>query len=146
VTYQVIKTYGHEQGLSCVFRQWRADSHCKQLHGYALAISMTFQADELDDRNWVIDFGSLKPVKEWLHEMFDHTLLLAADDPAFEDLYHLGALGLAKIHVVPKIGCEAFARMVWGYVDQWLMHANPKVKCVSVRVSEHAGNQASYMS
>ena len=31
------KTYGHEEGLSCCFRQWRAThSHCRLLHGYAL--------------------------------------------------------------------------------------------------------------
>jgi len=143
--YQVIKTYGHEQGLSCVFRQHRADSHCNQLHGYALAFSITFETEELDARNWVIDFGSLKPIKEWLHDMFDHKLLLAADDPSFEELFHLGALRLATINVVPKIGCEAFAHMVWSRVTQWLALANPKVQCVCVRVSEHQGNSAAFM-
>jgi 6-pyruvoyltetrahydropterin/6-carboxytetrahydropterin synthase len=145
VTYQVIKTYGHEQGLSCVFRQWRADSHCSHLHGYALGISITFETDVLDARNWVIDFGSLKPVKEWLHEMFDHTLLLAADDHMYEHLYRLNALDLAKVHVVNKIGCEAFAFMVWEFVNQWLMLANPSVKCVRVDVREHGSNGAAYI-
>jgi len=143
--YQVIKTYGHEQGLSCVFRQWRADSHCNQLHGYALSFSITFETDELDARDWVIDFGSLKPVKEWLQDMFDHKMLLAADDPAFEDLFHLSALRLATINVVPKIGCESFAYTVWAYITQWLALVNPKVKCVCVRVSEHQGNSAAFM-
>ena len=145
MTHQVIKTYGHEQGLSCVFRQWRADSHCNQLHGYALAIELTFESAYLDKRGWVIDFGSLKPIKAWLQEMFDHTLLIAADDVAFDDLMHLGALGLAKVQVVKGIGCEAFARMICEHVNTWLVQANPTVICVKVTVREHAGNAASYM-
>ncbi|SVB70610.1 uncharacterized protein METZ01_LOCUS223464, partial [marine metagenome] len=28
--YQSTKTYGNEVGLSCCFRQWRADSHCNK--------------------------------------------------------------------------------------------------------------------
>ena len=37
------KTYGHEEGLSCCFRQWRAThSHCRLLHGYALSFRLTF--------------------------------------------------------------------------------------------------------
>lgn len=31
--YQSTKTYGHDRGFSCAFRQWRADSHCRLIHG-----------------------------------------------------------------------------------------------------------------
>ena len=34
--YRSTKTYGNERGLSCAFRQWRADSHCNLIHGYSL--------------------------------------------------------------------------------------------------------------
>ena len=30
------KKYGHDRGLSTAFRQWRADSHCRFMHGYSL--------------------------------------------------------------------------------------------------------------
>ena len=37
------KRYGHEQGLSAVFRQPNAShSHCQLLHGYSLAFTFTF--------------------------------------------------------------------------------------------------------
>ena len=52
--YRVIKTYGNETGLSCAFRQWKATSHCSLIHGYALGFEVTFEASELDKRNWVI--------------------------------------------------------------------------------------------
>jgi 6-pyruvoyltetrahydropterin/6-carboxytetrahydropterin synthase len=67
------KHYGHNIGLSAVFRQPKADhSHCHLLHGYSLAFTFTFGCDELDNKNWVVDFGGLKPLKAWLEDQFDH--------------------------------------------------------------------------
>jgi len=57
--FRSTKTYNHNEGLSCCFRQWRADSHCKLLHGYALAFKFVFATRELDARNWCYDFGGL---------------------------------------------------------------------------------------
>ena len=62
--YYSTKTYGHEEGLSCMFRQPLAThSHCSLLHGYALSFSFKFGCDGLDDKNWVVDFGNLKELK-----------------------------------------------------------------------------------
>ena len=55
------KTYGHEEGLSAVFRQPNAThSHCSLLHGYSLGFRLVFSAEVLDDKNWVVDFGGLR--------------------------------------------------------------------------------------
>jgi 6-pyruvoyltetrahydropterin/6-carboxytetrahydropterin synthase len=148
--YQVVKTYGHEQGLSCVFRQWRAHSHCKYLHGYAISVELTFEASTLDARNWVIDFGSLKPVKEFLGEMYDHKMLLAVDDPMWDELHHLGlhALGVADVRVVKATGCEAIACEIQTFVNGWLtstQHAND-VRLAKVAVKEHPGNAAAVIT
>jgi 6-pyruvoyltetrahydropterin/6-carboxytetrahydropterin synthase len=64
----VTKTYGHERGFSCVFRQPFADSHCHDPHGYPLSFGLTFACkdDQVDKNGWVIDFGGLKPVKAFL--------------------------------------------------------------------------------
>ena len=43
------KTYGHNTGHSCAFRQWRADSHCNLIHGYALQFELEFGSDGLDE-------------------------------------------------------------------------------------------------
>ena len=61
------KTYSHATGHSCAFRQWRADSHCNLIHGYALQFELKF-GGELDERNWVIDFGDLGKLKDFLKE------------------------------------------------------------------------------
>jgi len=144
--YVSTKTYGHEIGLSACFRQWRAESHCRHLHGYALAVRFEFEADELDVRNWVVDFGSLKSLKGMLEDTFDHTLLVAEDDPFKDELCGLQGLGLARVVVVPATGCEAFARMIYECAEVWLKDNGyaPRCRLRSVEVREHGANSAIY--
>lgn len=146
MAYQSTKTYGHELGLSCAFRQWRADSHCKFVHGYAISVKLTFEALGLDDKNWVVDFGALKDVKAWLQATFDHKLLVAQDDPLKGTLLALHDVGAANVVVVEKTGCEAFAEMISIYVEGWLFSKGyaPRVWLASVEVKEHGSNSATY--
>lgn len=144
--YRSSKTYGHEVGLSACFRQHRADSHCRFLHGYALAVHFEFEADELDHNHWVIDFGGLKSMKEWLVNNFDHHLIIASDDPRVEELSCLEDLGLAQIIVLDNVGCEAFAEHIGQYAERWLEGNGhtPRVRLSSVTVREHGANSASW--
>jgi len=128
--YLSTKTYGNDRGLSCCFRQWRSThSHCSTLHGYSIGIKLIFEAETLDSRNWVMDFGGLKAFKEWSEHMFDHTLVIAEDDPQlafFQQMANLGdpltsgtgAINKVKPHerravcdlrIVPAVGCEKFS-------------------------------------
>lgn len=144
--YRVTKTFGHELGLSTAFRQWRADSHCCFVHGYALAFVLVFEAADLDVRNWVLDFGGFKGLKEMLAANFDHKLLVAEDDPQRALLEQLGEAGVADVLVVPAVGCEMFARVVYENVSRWLYRAyGDAVRLVSVEAREHGANSATYM-
>ena len=115
------------------------------MHGYALAFHFVFATHTLDDRNWCLDFGGLKPVRAWLHEQFDHTVLVAADDPHFAEFQRLEELGLVDIRVLPAVGCEAIAAYAFAYVAQFVAtETNRRVWLESVEVREHAGNSAIY--
>ena len=73
-------------GYSTAFRQWRAThSHCQYVHGYALKFKVWFEGD-LDEKNWVCDFGCFKRngIKKKLANQFDHTTVVAEDDPNME--------------------------------------------------------------
>lgn len=143
--YTSTKTYGHEIGLSCAFRQWRAQSHCRFIHGYALKVHFEFKCRDLDERNWVVDFGSLKPLKGWLEDMFDHTMVVAEDDPKLDIFKIMEAEGLIQLRVVPSTGCEATARIIYEYTEQWLKDAGyPHVQLYKVSVHEHGANSAEY--
>lgn len=145
MTYRSTKTYGHDVGLSAAFRQWRADSHCRFVHGYALAVRLEFACEELDHRNWVVDFGSLKSLRGWLEDQFDHKLLVAEDDPDM-DTFVAGDGRLWQLRVVPATGCEKFAEIIYGAAEVWLRDNGyaPRVRLVSVEVREHGANSAIY--
>jgi len=151
------KTYGNDRGLSCCFRQWRAThSHCSLLHGYSIGIKLIFECDTLDDKNWCMDFGGLKEFKTWADYMFDHTLVVAQDDPQLEMFEKMAGLGLqdqggvCDLRVVPAVGCEMFAKLAYDKMAELLASGdmrypiNPTVKIKSVEVFEHGANSAIY--
>lgn len=148
--YQVTKTYTSSLGLSACFRQWRATSHCRHLHGYALEVKLTFQSDELNALNWVVDFGSLKPVKEFLVDNFDHKTIVAQDDPELDRFHNLWEAGLVDLVVIPFVGCEGFAKYIADNVVAILQNVEVQgdtdngVFLKSVEVREHGANSAIY--
>ena len=137
------KTYTHATGHSCAFRQWRADSHCNLIHGYALQFEFTFGCEKLDERNWAVDFGGLKPLKEWLKYMFDHTYLVAEDDPELETVKMLQEKNLIDMRLVPAVGCERFAEQVFDYAQD-LVNDLTDGRCwvQECTVREHEHNSA----
>ena len=142
-----ISTKTYNQIGPVAYRQWRADSHCNLIHGYALSFHFEFEADTLDARNWVTDFGGLKPLKSVLEDWFDHTLLVAQDDPMREHLLELGKLKLAKITEVEKTGCEGIADFLYEYINTILLPSfgaseAERVWCSKVEVRETDANMA----
>jgi 6-pyruvoyltetrahydropterin/6-carboxytetrahydropterin synthase len=139
------KTYGHDRGFSCCFRQWKADSHCNQLHGYSLSFELVFKG-ELDERNWVIDFGGLKEIQNFLAHFFDHTTIVSIDDPELEWFQKASIKGLLELRTMPAVGCEKFAEFVAKEVCVWLRtnKFSDRVQLHSVKVAEHTANSATY--
>jgi len=145
--HRSIKTYGNEVGLSCCFRQWRADSHCNKLHGYSLGFRFTFESANLDEHNWVYDFGSCKWIKEYLQSEFDHKLVVAKDDPKLEKILQLLNFNIADVNVMDDVGCERFAEMVYNYVTPKIREkTNGQVSLFRVECFEHNANSASYQN
>lgn len=140
------KTYTHSVGLSCCFRQWRAESHCRFLHGYAIEVKFEFSAQELDIRNWAVDFGSLKSLKGWLEDLLDHKTLVASDDPLLHLFREMAAQGMIQMREVPATGCEALAYYIFQYAELWLQDNGyaPRIQLQSVEVKEHSANSAIY--
>ncbi len=138
-----VKKYGHERGLSAAFRQWRADSHCKFMHGYSLEFEFVFGANELDGNNWVVDFGGLKELELWLRNNFDHKTLVAEDDPMLTELELMHQNGVIDMVRVAGTGCEMFAKMAMEYSSE-LINSIYGSRCwvESVTVREHGANSA----
>jgi 6-pyruvoyltetrahydropterin/6-carboxytetrahydropterin synthase len=139
------KTYGHNIGLSACFRQPKAHSHCKFLHGYALAFKFTFGCSELDERNWVVDFGGLKPLKAWLEDTFDHKVVLDKDDTMMQYFENIQTAGLCELTILDGVGVEKFAEHAFNFADNLIEEmTNRRCRVESVECSEHGANSAIY--
>ena len=146
MAYYSTKTYGHNIGLSAVFRQPHADhSHCKFLHGYSLAFKFTFGCSDLDNKNWAVDFGGLKPLKAWLENTFDHKVVIDRQDPYLYKFAELENMGLAEVTVMEGVGAEKFAEHAWRFADQLVLEmSDGRCWCESAECSEHGANSAIY--
>ena len=141
-------------GFSTVFRQWKAETtHCRFVHGYGISFKVYFEG-ELDHRNWVWDFGGMKRAKtkiddmspkEWMDYMFDHTLLVAEDDPFLAAFKQMGDANVAQVRVIPASGAEKFAEYIYNKLNEFVIaETEGRVKVTKVKFMEHGKNAAYY--
>jgi 6-pyruvoyltetrahydropterin/6-carboxytetrahydropterin synthase len=107
-----------------------------------------FGSNTLDTRNWVADYGGLKELKRALEDQFDHTLLVAQDDPELETFKLLEQKKMAKLTILPKLGCEGLADQLYKYVngvyipEMWGPGEAERLWCFRVEVRETVANMA----
>lgn len=146
MAYLSTKHYGHNIGLSSVFRQPNADhSHCHLLHGYSLAFTFTFGCKELDNKNWAVDFGGLKEIKAWLEDHFDHKVAVDKDDPHMDKMRELEEMDIAELRIFDGVGAEKFAYHAFVFADELIRRkSNNRCWVESVECAEHGANSAIY--
>lgn len=133
-------------GFPCTHRQWRAESHCRYVHGYSREFYFEFAAKELTKEGWVVDFGGLKDLKKWLDHMFDHTFLVAQDDPQLEAFKKLDKEGAIQLRVMPNPGMEGTAQYVYEEAMKILNKLyGDRAWITLVQVSENEKNTAMYI-
>ena len=141
-------------GYSACFRQWKAEgTHCKFLHGYAVSFRVWFEGD-LDERNWVWDFGGMKRAKTningrspkaFFEYLLDHTTIVAEDDPYLSVFKSMDQEGIIQLRILPAVGCERFAEYLYQVINEFLqLETEGRVRATKVEVYEHARNSASY--
>ena len=91
MAYYSTKTYGHNIGLSAVYSvnlmQIIHIVICYMVIVYSLNLHLV--VTKLDNKNWAVDFGGLKPLKAWLEDNFDHKTCVDVNDPHKQDFYDL---------------------------------------------------------
>lgn len=143
-------------GYSACFRQWKAEgTHCKYLHGYAVSFRVWFEG-ELDERNWVWDFGGMKRTETkirgslltpsaYFSYLLDHTTIIAEDDPYLLLFKQMDDDGIIQLRVLKSVGCERFAQHLYEVINTFLVdETGGRVRATKVEVYEHAKNSASY--
>ena len=140
--FRSTKTY---RNLPCAHRRWRHDGHCAHVHGYSRSITLIFRCHERTANGFVMDFGALKPVKDWLEAHFDHTLLLDSDDPLLPKFRELEAANACRLVVYDDVGMEGTAQFVFDWVDVWVRETTEgRVQLESVECRENDKNSATY--
>jgi 6-pyruvoyltetrahydropterin/6-carboxytetrahydropterin synthase len=141
-------------GFSTVFRQWKAeDTHCRFIHGYGISFKVYFEG-ELDHRNWVWDFGGMKRArtlidgmqpKAWMDYMFDHTMIIAEDDPWVDAFKQMEQSEVAQVRIIPATGAEKFAEYIFNKLNTFVFEeTDGRVRVTKVKFMEHGKNAASY--
>ena len=141
-------------GFSCCFRQWKAENtHCRFLHGYGISFRVTFEGN-LDHRNWVWDFGGMKRAKTlidnmqpkaWMDYMFDHTVIVAKDDPNLSTFQTMEIMGIIQLRIVEATGAEKFAEFIFHKLNEFVhKETKSRVKIAQVEFMEHGKNTAIY--
>ena len=147
--YQSTKLF---DGFSCCFRQWKAEStHCRFLHGYGVSFRVTFEGD-LDERNWVWDFGGMKRAKTlidgmqpkaWMDYMFDHTVIVAKDDPKLSGFQNMEIMNTIQLRTVEATGAEKFAEFIFHKLNRFVLtETQDRVRVAQVEFMEHGKNTA----
>ena len=130
---------------SCAFRQPTATSHCRFLHGYRLTAKFWFEADELDQNNWVVDFGGLKNLKKILQDQFDHTTCVSKEDPKLMLFKQMNDTGLCDLRIMDGVGIEKFAEWCWSVANKHVVKITEgRCRCIKAEVFEHENNSAIY--
>lgn len=159
--YVSTKNYGPEQGFSVCYRQWRAQRKsgkssgvytsdevpgCCALHGYSLGFYFEFESPVVDVRNWVVSFSDLRPLKDFLANHFDHTMLVSEDDPELRTFERLHEAALCKLVVVEKTGCEGLSKFLYDYINDIFLpdHGFSNIHCRLVKITETPANCAWY--
>lgn len=147
-TYKYVSTKEYIDAFPCAYRQHKANSHCNLIHGYSFSMKFYFGTNDLDVRNWAADYGGLKELKGILEEQFDHTLLVAEDDPQIDTYRMLQVKKMAKLTILPRLGCESIADMLYKYINGvyipefWGPSESERLWCFRVEVRETQANMA----
>ncbi len=109
---------------------------------------------ELDQRNWVWDFGGMKRAnttidgmnpKTWMDYMFDHTTLVAQDDPFLEEFKKMDTEGIIQMRIIPATGAERFAEFIFNKLNDFVQaETQGRVRVSQVEFMEHSKNTAIY--
>ena len=149
--YQSTKRFDN---YSVAIRQWKAmHSHCQLLHGYALEFKVWFESkdgveeEQLDEMNWIVDYGifSRNGLKDWMNDMFDHTMLIEKDDPYLDFFESASMEGLCALRVMDKMGAESCAKIVFDHFNEVLAKTDAgRCQVIKVECFENDNNSSLY--
>ncbi len=98
----------------------------------------------MDVNGFVVDFGRLRFLRDWIEENLDHACVFNMDDPLRGSLVS-AAPGAWKIHLVPSCSCEGLAQHLFEVFDPMVReHTGNRAFLTEVEIWEDSRNSACY--
>lgn len=139
------KTYSD---IPFAHRQHKHEGHCRQIHGHNWSFTFTFGCQRLDECGFVVDFGKLKPLRDWISENLDHACVFNRDDPMLEQFTSLNdQVGriVFKPYIVEQCSSEGLAMHLYDVVDPMIRELTvDRAYLLSVTVIEDSRNSATF--
>ncbi|MGH3373725.1 MAG: 6-pyruvoyl trahydropterin synthase family protein [Actinoallomurus sp.] len=137
--FSVVKLF---DDLPCAHRSWAHGGKCAFLHGYERSFEVEFGCSDFEPKTgFVVDFGDLKDVRVLIQEQFDHTTLIAGDDPERELFERLGRAGAMDVRIMDHTGMEGAAEWVYRNADRLIRERTAdRVRVIRVTARESRKN------
>lgn len=116
MTYTISKKFSFE--ASHILNGMPEGHKCGRMHGHSYRVEVILQSAEVDGRGFVIDYGDLAPLKQYIDQNLDHR------------------------HLNDVIDDNPTAEFIARHLYRWCKKEWPQIK--SVRVSETAKTWAQY--
>ena len=83
--------------------------------------------------------------KEWMDHMFDHTVIVAIDDPDLKIFQTMHDNSIIQLRVIEATGAEKFAEFIFKKLNTFVRtETNDRVHIKRVEFMEHNKNTAIY--
>ena len=77
--------------------------------------------------------------------MFDHTMIIAEDDPELRAFQQMDTAGVAQVRIIPATGAEKFSEYIYNKLNEFVKtETDNRVKVIKVKFMEHGKNAAYY--
>ena len=126
-------------------RQPLHSGRCSRLHGHSWSIKLTFASKKLDNNGFIVDFGKLNYISDWIDKNLDHGTIVCQSDPRIDELRSLAKSGLLKIIEIKSASCEGIAEFLFHTFDQ-LVRKNTEDRAwlVKIHLMEDSKNSSTY--
>jgi 6-pyruvoyltetrahydropterin/6-carboxytetrahydropterin synthase len=125
-------------------RQHTHDGHCSFVHGHNWGIEIVFGCRELDSNGFVMDFGKLRCLRDWIDENLDHAILLNRLDPERENILN-SCVSAFKSYLIDNCSSEGLASHLYDvFSDLISKETLNRVFIVEITVFEDSKNSATY--
>ena len=133
------------QDIPLSHRQPLHSGRCARLHGHSWSVTLTFASKNFDSNGFIVDFGELHYIADWIEENLDHGTIICKTDPRIDEIRSLAQSGLLKITEIENASCEGIAQFLFNTFDRLVRYnTNERAWLQKIHIQEDSKNSATF--